>query len=79
MTITTELRNGPYGRRHWCLTHDDWWIHCPCPGEASISLKLTPEVLVSLYGNAWEARKDGISLGHYATKAEAKKALESSP
>lgn len=39
-TLRTEMRDGPYGRRNWCLIHETWWKLCTCPGEASMTVKL---------------------------------------
>jgi hypothetical protein len=44
----------------------------PAPG---IDLALGGRLLVSLYGNAWEARVDGKSLGWFATENEARAAI----
>jgi hypothetical protein len=39
----TEMRDGPYGRRNWCLKHETWWKLCDCHGEASMTVYLNEE------------------------------------
>jgi hypothetical protein len=36
-----------------------------------------PNLLLLFYGNAWEARTEGKSLGWFATEQEARKAVAS--
>jgi hypothetical protein len=39
----TEIRDGPYGRRNWCLIHETWWKLCDCPGQANKTVTLTQD------------------------------------
>jgi hypothetical protein len=36
-----EERDGHF----WCLTHDTWWKLCPCPGQISLTVPITQDIL----------------------------------